>query len=260
MDLISGCIFGLWALTVPVRLFVFARLLHRRLALRYPALCLLLIVGSAQAETLLFVALRHRCRIDLSLYREMLDGTSPIIAALVCAVTVEIFVTFGRHLLKFRAFGSLIFTGTVAIATLLGWALARTPGGCGPDVAGCAGLVFRQTYLGTCGAVLLIARGFFNDFNGSRYKANAHRYLRGIALIVGGQVFSNAIARYAVGDYWAMAFSQFALYLLPAIGYWQLAGMDRAGEAATPPPPVDPVRLAEAEKEVERAFRAFGGG
>lgn len=259
MDLISGLIFGLWALTVPVRLFVFARLLRRGLALWYPALCLLLLIGSAQAEALLFVALRHRCRIDFTLYREMLDGTSPIIAALVCAVTVEIFVTFGRHLQKFRGFGSLIFGGTVVVATLLGWALARTPGGCGPNVPGCAGLIFRQTYLGTCGAVLLIARAFFNDFNAARYKPNAHRYLRGVALIVGGQVFSNAIARYAVGDYWAMAFSQFALYILPAIGYWQLAGMDRAGEVVTPPPPVDPVRLAEAEREVERAFRAFGG-
>jgi hypothetical protein len=238
---------------------VLARLLHRRLAARYPALCLLLLIGCAQSEALLFVALRHRCRIDTSLYREMLDGTSPIIAALVCAVTVEIFVTFGRHLEKFRSFGSLVFAGTVAIATALGWALGRTPGGCGPDVAGCAGLIFRQTYLGTCGAVLLIARGFFNDFDGRRYKPNAHRYLRGVALVIGGQVFSNAIARYSVGDYWAMAFSQFALYLLPAVGYWQLAGLDAAGEVVTPPPPVDPARLAQAEREVERAFRAFGG-
>ena len=258
MDVVSICIFACWIAWIPLRLFAAARLVVRRLAGRYPALVLMLVISSAQSESLLFVALSHRCRIDLLSYSQLLDQTAPYCAALSIIATLELFWKFGTRLKNFRQYGAALALGVMAISTLVGWLASRVSVPCEGMLA-CSAMVVRETWLGTCAAALVMFRLWFGQFGMSRYSPNARRYMRGLALMFAGAFLCNAIGRGATTSYWLMAIAQFSLYLLPSVGLWQLLKMDEEGENVTPPLPVDLERLRATEAEVKKGFEALGG-
>jgi len=219
---------------------------------------LLLLASAAQSESLLWLALAHRCGVDRALYAALLDKSAPFCAALSIIATVELFWKFGRQLRNFRRYGAFLALAVMALSTLAGWIASRVSVPCDGMLA-CSAMVVRETWLGTCAAALVLFRLWFGQFGMERYSPNARRYLRGLALMFAGQFLCNAIGRGATTSYWMMALAQFSLYLLPSVGLWQLLRMDREGENITPPPPVDMERLRATEAEIRKGFEALGG-